>query len=110
MRCVACNASLGYRKKRPVTVFSGQMNSMYTDAPIHPDDKIPKGQYEDLCDNCINEIKYYNFDLTAHNIGEVQREDKEFMMESDEAFEDNNMSGEFEITEAFYQGYRKEGL
>lgn len=109
MRCSACNAPVGYKKKKPVTVFSGHMNSHYTDS-INPADKIPKGEYEDLCDTCIGVIRYYNTDFSDHNIGEVQREAKEFYLESDSAYEDGSMAGDFEITEDFYQGYRKDGL
>lgn len=57
-RCVACDGSVNHSKKKPVTTFSGTMNSVFTDHV----DSFPRHEQEDLCVRCQEKIKYQNSD------------------------------------------------
>lgn len=108
MRCIACDAPLSYKRKKPVTTFSGEMASHYNDS-FQMLNKIPKGEVEDLCPRCISTISTYNYDQTNLPEGEMHSWTNETILPSEE-YEDNNLSAEWEITEAVYQGFRDKGL
>ena len=53
-----CGNRVNHTKKRPVTTFSGTMNSVYTDVV----NDFPKHEYEDLCPICQDAIRFSNSD------------------------------------------------
>ena len=115
MRCVCCNSVMGYKKMKPVTTFSGDMDSVYTDRI----EGFPKNATEDLCNKCISEIRNYNISLNdqistrgfgsnkdssecfAWNVVRLQ-EDDEFIKGTD--CPELRMDVEFERVERDYHG------
>ena len=59
--CSACGGKVNVGKKKPITTFSGAMNSVYTD---HVSD-FPRHEDEDLCTSCQDAIKFMNSDQNS---------------------------------------------
>lgn len=104
MRCTACDSPMNYKKKRPATVFSGQMMSEFTDNVP----EFPKHEQEDLCEKCIRSIRDYSSDLNqdtdVDNHFTYVDNDREVVnnLETD----DTDMFHNARMTEAVYEGFR----
>lgn len=59
MRCKACDRKMDFKKKRPVTTYSGELNSLYSDKV----EEFPRKELEDLCPTCIGSLRDYNIDM-----------------------------------------------
>lgn len=58
--CKACGASMRPKKRKPVTTFMGEMESVYSE----PVKDFPRNEWEDMCPVCIGEIRNYNADMS----------------------------------------------
>lgn len=59
MRCKACDSVMSYKNKKPLTSFSGEMLSVFTDKV----EGFPRNEIEDICPRCATEIRNYSIDI-----------------------------------------------
>lgn len=113
-RCTCCNSEMSPKRKKPVTTWSGEMDSVYSECVKD----FPKGEWEDLCPRCLKEIRNYNADLTKgmENLETVATAENIFpqfcppvrMIQSDKMEEECSelrMDVEFRYVNTVYQGY-----
>lgn len=104
-RCSACNSQFTPNKKKPVTTWSGEMNSVFADKI----EDFPVKDKEDLCNSCIASIRNMNSDLTVGGrYFEVADLFKSHLREGEGRGVDvytDNLDAEYLESENVYQGY-----
>jgi hypothetical protein len=97
-RCICCNTILSFnsKKKKPVTLWSGHLDSKFTDAL----EAFPNHEYEDLCVGCIRAINGIS-SVTNKNVNSY--DPIENLYEGD--FDQDCIDSAFEYTQRVYEGY-----
>ena len=103
IRCIACDGFVTRNKKKPVSTWTGELNSVYTDKV----EDFPK-EREDLCNKCIGSIRNINADLSYGNNHSVGDLFKSYLRDDDTKSADcytEHLDNEFLQCENMYQGY-----
>lgn len=102
MRCKACDRKMDFKKKRPVTTFSGQVNSLYSDKM----EEFPRKELEDLCPTCIGFLRDYNSDMNKEmNSLLPEQVVYEETLETIPEGSDLRLDIQNEMIESVYQGF-----
>lgn len=102
MRCIACNSLItnNSKRKKPVTLYIGHMNSIYTDVV----EDFPRNEHEDLCTQCIRSVNGISSDLSEF----VDVDAGGFWRSTGIApdIEPEVMDSAFEYTTKVYEGFK----
>ena len=104
--CAACSRKVSSKKKKPLTVFQGEMNST-TGLKI---DSFPRGEDEDLCNTCKTSIRFYSKDLDDQYKSKyliVDENTKIYNHDFDRSvhYFTDNLDADYLESEMQYQGY-----
>ena len=112
-RCVCCDSTMEPKKRKPLTTWMGDMNSVYSDRV----EDFPYDEWEDLCPRCIKTIRNFNADLTKgmankSNVDEYESAFPQFVTpvrieeksNMEEECSDLRMDIEFRYVQSMYNG------